>query len=68
MLVYEEMNDLEKVLDSYFLVMVVKCGVDLLMWYRMASLAVNVNNKDYVIYCLVKVVRFDLYNYENKMD
>ena len=67
-LVYEETNDLEKALDSYSLATAVKRGVDPSMWYRMASLAVNVNNKDYAIHCLAKAARSDPHNYENKMD
>ena len=67
-LVYEETNALDKALDCYTLATVLKRSVDPSMWYRMATLAVNVGNKEYAIHCLAKAARSDPYNFENKID
>ena len=67
-LVYEEMNNLEKALDCYSLAVALKRAADPSMWYRMASLAVNVNKKEYALHCLAKAAKSDPRNYENKMD
>lgn len=67
-LVYEEMEDLEKALDCYSIATALKRGVDPSMWYRMATLAVNVNKKEYALHCLARAARSDPRNYENKMD
>ena len=67
-LVYEETNNLEKALDCYSLATAVKRRVDPSMWYRMATMAVNLNKKEYALHCLSKASRADPHNYENKMD
>jgi len=67
-LVYEETNNLEKALDCYSLATAVKRRVDPSIWYRMATMAVNLNKKEYALHCLSKASRSDPHNYENKMD
>jgi len=67
-LVYEETKQLDKALDCYSLATAVKRGVDQSMWYRMASLAVTVGNKEYALHCLARAARLDPSNYENKLD
>jgi len=67
-LVYEETNDVEKALDCYTVATKMKRSVDPSMWYRMATHAVNLGNKEYAIYCLAKAAKLDPYNFENKID
>ena len=56
---YEETNNLEKALDCYSLATAVKRRVDPSMWYRMATMAVNLNKKEYALHCLSKASRAD---------